>query len=150
MPLNLGNPIPQGPITGSIWPAGVGGSFGSTVQMAVAEGQVENVVSGVSSYTSKLLIPGGYKLLLGVSFLVASSITGITSIHVGIPGNTTLFANNWTISLGTGSIGMFLFNQGRYDTVDIPIVITSASGSNFTGGALRFAVHYIQLTQPAA
>ena len=96
-------------------------------------------------------IPGGV-LVLGVSARVTTLITGATGFQIGTAADPDAWANENLVAVGTTtSIGEFAlpFASGatgpEYYTAGTDIVIT-ANGPNFTGGAIRLIVYYMNFT----
>jgi len=112
------------------------GSAGSATEMVVAE----ELLSGLSgtSVTSTISIPNR-AIVLGVSTRTVSAITGATSYDCGISGETSKFGGSLGIATGSTNVGV-IGPQAFYSAT--PIVVT-ANGGNFTGGAVRVAIHYL-------
>ena len=97
-----------------------------------------------ASVTASNLIPAG-AIVLGVLVEVTTAITGATSFDVGDGATANRWGDNIAITLGT--------KTDLTDTTDtsVPIfpaannVVLTAVGSNFTAGAVRITVHYIDL-----
>jgi uncharacterized protein DUF2793 len=112
------------------------GPAGSATDMVVAE----ELLSGLSgaSVTSAITIPNR-AIVLGVSTRTVTAITGATSYDCGISGETSKFGGGLGIATGSTNVGV-IGPQAFYS--DTPIVLT-ANGGNFTGGAVRIAIHYL-------
>jgi Protein of unknown function (DUF2793) len=111
-------------------------SAGSATDMAVAE----ELLSGLSgaSVTSTIAIPNR-AIALGVSTRTATAITGATSYDCGIAGELSKFGGSLGAAQGSTNVGV-IGPQAFYAST--PIVLT-AQGGNFTGGAVRIAIHYL-------
>lgn len=132
---------------------GVNTLHGSSMQPAIAESSGtdgETLGTGVTTYTSSLQLPAGYKWIFGAGWLVKTTITGITTIDFGLTGSPTLFASNQSPSLTTGSSVIYGQNQLRWDDAPVSLLLTSHTGTNFTAGAVRFVLHYMILNPPTA
>jgi hypothetical protein len=103
----------------------------------------ELVTLSGASVNSASAIPNG-SICLGVSARSGPGITGATSYAVGIAGETTKFGNMLNIASGSTNFGIIGPTAFYSDT---PVVIT-ANGGNFTGGAVRIAIHHILITPP--
>ncbi len=112
------------------------GAAGSATDMVVAE----ELLSGLSgaSVASTVTIPNR-AIVLGVSTRTVTAITGATSFDCGISGETSKFGGSLGIAAGSTNVGV-IGPQAFYSVT--PIVLT-ANGGNFTGGAVRTAIHYL-------
>lgn len=109
--------------------------------MVIAEEQL-TALSGANVDTS-IVIPDR-AIVFGVSVRTTAAITGASSYDCGIAGETDKFGGLLNIaqdSTNAGVIGPTAFYA------DTPIRLT-ANGSNFTGGAVRVAIHYYQPQVP--
>lgn len=113
----------------------------ATTGMAVAE----ETLSGLSgaSRNSTIVIPNR-SIVLGVSCRVITAITGAASFDCGIAGETSKFGGSLGIAAGSSNIGV-IGPQAFY--ADTPVVLT-ANGGNFTGGAVRIAIHSLTVGAP--
>ncbi len=118
------------------------GALGSSVGMAV----LEETLSGLSGATvdSTIAIPNR-AICLGVSTRTTTAITGATSYGCGISGTPTKFGGSLGIAAGSTNIGV-IGPEAFYAAT--PIRLT-ATGGNFTGGAVRIAIHYLTLGLPS-
>ena len=112
------------------------GPAGSATDMVVAE----ELLSGLSgaSVTSAITIPNR-AIVLGVSTRTVTAITGATSYDCGIAGELSKFGGSLGAAQGSTNVGV-VGPQAFYSAT--PIVLT-ANGGNFTGGAVRIAIHYL-------
>jgi hypothetical protein len=102
-------------------------------------------LSGATKVSTADLIPAG-SLVLGVTVKVVTTITGATTFTIGDGTD----ADKWgaTIALAAGtktSIIDFTTTTPTYYAAATKITLT-ATGSNFTAGAVTITVHYISLT----
>ncbi len=100
---------------------------------------LEEELTGLSGATvdSSINIPSG-AIVFNVSERVTTSITGATSFSVGIAGEASKFGGSLGVSAGSTNMGV-IGPTGFYSPT--PIRLTAAGG-NFTGGAVRIAIHY--------
>lgn len=107
---------------------------------------LEETLSGLSGATrdSTILIPDR-SIVLGVSSRVVTSITGATSFGCGLAGEATKFGGSLGIAAGGTNVGV-VGPQAFY--APTPIRLT-ANGGNFTGGAVRIAIHYLTCAVPS-
>ena len=117
------------------------GPAGSAIDMVV----VEDLLSGLSggSVTSTIAIPNR-AIVLGVSTRTVTMITGAASYDCGISGETSKFGGSLGIGADSTNVGV-IGPQAFYAAT--PIVLT-AQGGNFTGGAVRIAIHYLLPVAP--
>ena len=115
---------------------------GGTSGMAV----IEQTISGLSgaSVSSTIQIPDR-SIVLGVSTRTTTTITGATSYDCGIASELSKFGGALGVAAGSTNVGV-IGPQAFY--ADTPIVLT-ANGGNFTGGAVRLAIHYLTLGVPS-
>ncbi|WP_163266437.1 DUF2793 domain-containing protein [Chelativorans alearense] len=105
----------------------------------------EELLSGLSGATvdSSIVIPNR-GIVFGVSTRTVTAVTGATSYDCGIAGEPSKFGGSLSISAGGTNAGV-IGPQAFY--ADTPIRLT-ANGGNFTGGAVRIAIHYFMPTVP--
>ncbi len=118
------------------------GAFGSALKVGVVEQLV--TLSGAST-TAATPIPADC-IVLGVGSRTVTAITGATSYEVGVSGNLSQFGSGLGIAAGSTNYGI-IGPTGIYSAT--PLVITAAGGS-FTGGAVRLAIFYLQITPPTS
>jgi len=116
----------------------VSGEFGSSTKIRITEEELTGL-SGATA-TSTISITAGL-IILGVSVRVTTSITGATTFDVGDGTTVDRFAAAVAISSGTTDRGAV---SPALQASSVNVVLT-ANGSNFTAGAVRIAIHYIQL-----
>lgn len=105
----------------------------------------EQVLTGLSGATvdTSIVIPDR-AICLGVSTVVQTAITGATSFGCGIAGQATKFGGLLGISAGASNRGV-IGPEAFY--ADTPVRLT-ADGGNFTGGAVRLAIHLLTVGVP--
>jgi Major tropism determinant N-terminal domain len=146
--------IQDGATNGGFGAGGTYGAFGSfarkpaLIESAGAGG--ETLTTGVTTYTSTVQLPAGYKFIMGAGWRINTTITGITTIDFGVTGSATLFAAIQSPSLTAGSTVIYGQNQVRFDAAPVSLLLTSHAGTNFTAGAIRFVVQYILLSPPTS
>ena len=126
---------------------------GAAVEVAVSEhggftgvGVLEETISGLTGATvdSTIQIPAR-SICLGVSTRTFAAITGATSYHCGLAGQPQKFGGFLGVGLGATNLGV-IGPEAFYS--DTPIQLT-ANGSDFTGGAVRLAIHYLTIGVPS-
>lgn len=124
------------------------GANGSFMQPVNQEGAVETLTTGVSNYTSTLQVPANF-ILVAVSYVIRTPITGCTQFELGISGTPALFGSGLSPNPGSAPTpGVVLPITPRAFTVATPLLLTSTVGGNFLSGALRFAYHGFLLAAP--
>ena len=117
------------------------GLAGSATDMVVAEELLSNL-SG-ASVTSTITIPDR-AIVLGVSTRTVTAIAGASSYDCGIAGEISKFGGSLGVAAGSTNVGV-IGPQAFYSAT--PIILT-ANGGNFTGGAVRMAIHYFLPSAP--
>jgi hypothetical protein len=134
------------PFSGS--PAVIG-TFGEQIRFRFATTELTAMAG--ATVTASNLIPDG-SFVIGVVSRVTTLIAGCTSIDIGIGSDTDMFANNSAILAGstttlaghTANIGI---NAGGAEDV----IVTAVGGAaNFSAGAIRLTVCYIDLVAPTS
>lgn len=118
------------------------GGNGATSGMAV----IEETLTGLSGANrdSTVTIPDR-AIVLGVSSRTVTAITGATSYDCGIAGEASKFGGSLGIAAGSTNRGV-IGPQAFY--ADTPIRLT-ARGGNFSGGAVRIAIHLLTVGLPS-
>ncbi len=118
-------------------------SNGATLGMAI----LQQTLSGLSgaTVTSTIEIPDR-AIVLGVSTRTTTAITGASSYDCGITGDLSKFGGSLGIAAGSTNVGV-IGPQAFYAAT--PIKLT-ANGGNFSGGAVKIAIQYLQLEAPTA
>ena len=125
---------------------------GAATQIVLTEEQ-SAALSGATTTLSNF-IPAN-AMVLGVTARVTTTITGATTWSMGISADddkwgsglalasgTTVNASDWTPQFSGQSI--YIAGSSADD------LVFTAAGSNFTGGVIRAAIHYIALTPPTS
>jgi len=118
------------------------GPGGASCAVALHE-ELMSDLSG-AAMDSTALIPDR-AIVLGVSTRTLTAITGATSYECGIAGEADKFGGSLAIGAGSSNVGV-IGPQAFY--ADTPIRLT-ANGGDFTGGAVRIAIHSLILSAPA-
>jgi len=106
---------------------------------AVSIGCLEQLVTLSGATTaSTTQIPAG-AIVLAVSNLVVTAITGATSYSCGVSGNPSEFGSSLGVAAGLTNLGLIGPNPFYVATS----VIFTAAGGNFTGGAVRMTIHFL-------
>jgi len=105
-----------------------------------------------ATVTATNLIPAG-SMVIGITVRVTTLITGATTFDIGDGTDVDRWGAAIALAAGTTTT-IANFTQ---DTDNGPIyfpsatsVVLTANGSNFTAGAVRITVHYIDLTAPTS
>lgn len=135
---------------GSTWVAGLRaaavdlarGPMGSAVGAAVQE-ELLSDLSGASVDTS-ITIPDR-AILLGVSSRTVTTITGATSYDCGTAAAVDKFGALLGIAAGSNNAGV-IGPEALYAATAVRL---TANGGDFTGGAVRIALHYLTIAVPS-
>lgn len=143
--------------TGAAWVqmANAMGFIAQSASVAVARspndattgvGVAEETLSGLSgaSVASSIVIPDR-AIVLGLSARTTTAITGAASFDCGIAGETSKFGGSLGIAAGSANIGVVGPQAFYADT----LIILTANGGYFTGGAVRIAIHYLTCGAPS-
>ena len=137
--------------TGGVWRYRSGGwsaesagtsPGGAATRLPVAETD-HSLASGPSS-TTPALIPDK-AIVLGVTARVTGGITGATGWQLGVPGAPDRYGSGF--GTATGSFAEGVTGQPLAYFGGTPLIVT-ALGGDFTGGSIRFAVHYLAISAP--
>ena len=133
---------------GVTWSAETSGSalasaHGATIGFHVLEGD-HTLTTGTTNATA-FVIPDR-AIVFGVSGIVLTDVTGATSWSLGVAADSGRYGTG--IGISAGSTVMGPSGPVTY-WADTPLLLTAA-GSDFTGGALRLAIHYMALSGPSA
>ncbi|QDP53530.1 MAG: putative ribonuclease III [Prokaryotic dsDNA virus sp.] len=130
--------------SGSSWaPLSVTPRVTSDAGAVLKMGINEELLSGLSgaSVATTIVIPTRC-VLLGVATRTVTSITGATSYDCGpTGGSASAYGGSLSIAAGSTNIGVIDPTAFYSDTT----VTLTANGGNFTAGAVRVSIQYIQL-----
>ena len=116
----------------------------NNASMVLGIAEEELVMSG-ADVTSTVVFPNR-SIIQAVSVYVTDDVTGATSYDCGISGEVSKFGGSLGIASGSNNVGVIGPTAVYSDTA----VILTANGSNFTGGTVRVALQYIQMTAPTS
>lgn len=122
---------------------GINGSF---LQLNTLEGSIETITPGSLTYTTTLQIPAR-AMVVGVSYYVITAITGCTSFEIGVLGTPAMFATALGTAAGSSNAGIGGPNTFYSAT---PLLLTSMTGGNFTGGMIRLSIQYLTISAPTS
>lgn len=117
------------------------GDLGAATKAVLLEEEVSPLSGG--SVQTTITIPDR-AIVFGVSVRTSSAITGATSFDCGIAGETSKFGGSLGITEGASNVGV-IGPQAFY--IDTPVVLT-ANGGDFSGGAVRVAIHAVVPVAP--
>ena len=113
---------------------------------AVVTKIVDTAALSGATVTLTSAIPGG-AVVVGVSAIVTTAITGATGFEIGVAADLTRYASIFTTTQGTTVTAV------TNSTATAPINYASATNllitsktSAFTGGVIRVAIHYLSFT----
>lgn len=116
---------------------------------AVTFGRViesDHTLSLASSSTTSAIIPDK-AVVLGVTARVIAEITGATGWSLGIAGSTDRYGTGYGTALNSFAHGVSGQPLAYYGGTELVI---TAEGGDFTAGAIRLALHCMELQQPNA
>ena len=117
--------------------------FEATTAFKILEEEV-TVASG-AFVDSTIQIPNR-GIVLGVSTRTTQAVAGATSYDCGVSGNTSQFGGTLGVALGSTNAGVI----GPSAFFAATAIRLTANGSNFTGGKIRVAIHFIEVAVPTS
>ena len=129
-----------------VWVAGrTGGGAGGAVTLTrIAE--VDHTLNAGATSTTPEVIPDK-AVVLGITARVIEDITGATGWSLGVAGSPDRYGSGYGVALNSFAHGVTSQPQAYFGATALEL--TSAGGA-FTGGKVRVAVHYAELTPPVA
>lgn len=126
------------------WVAGrTGGAAGGAVTLTkIAE--IDHDLGTGSSSTTPTVIPDK-AIVLGVTARVIEEVTGASAWSLGVPGSTDRYGTSYGTALNSFAQGVTGQPQAYFGDTALEI---TAEGGTFTGGRIRLAIHYADLTPP--
>jgi len=118
------------------------GANGSNIQIALIELLV--TLSGAST-TASIQIPAN-SIVLAVGARVVTTITGASAYEVGVSGSASQFGSGLGLAVGSSNNGLI----GPAPFYSATSIIVTATGSNFTGGAVRLSIHHLLCGPPTS
>ena len=132
---------------GANWQRGMAtlSQHGAGLRAGLAE--IEHIIGAGTTSATAIIIPS-HVMVLGVTARVIAEITGtLTGWQLGNVGAPDRFGTGLGLSLGSWAKGILSAPQTYYTPSSLEL---SATGGNFADGAVRIAVHYLELTLPQA
>tara|TARA_R110002012_G_scaffold40547_10_gene111703 strand:+ start:13569 stop:14312 length:744 start_codon:yes stop_codon:yes gene_type:complete len=117
------------------------GVMGSTTSLGIIDATVSGMTG--SAVTASLILPAN-ALILGVTARVTTPIVGATGFALGIAGEPELFGTGYAPETSTEAVGVI----GPRAFATATLVVVTAEGGSFTGGALNLACHTLTLGAP--
>ncbi len=111
---------------------------------ALRQVEIDHTVSAGSTSETTPFIPDK-AIVLGVTGRVTAGITGAASWSLGVTGSPDRYGSGIGASLNSFAHGVTGSPLAYYGGSSL--LLTSA-GADFTGGAVRLAVHYFELSPP--
>lgn len=115
---------------------------GANVQAGVIEFQ-QSALSG-ASVTCSTQIPANC-IVLAVGVRVTTTIVGPTSYEIGESGNLSEFGSGLSLPAGSNNFGL-IGPKAFYSNTNL---ILTATGGNFSAGAVRISISYMLANPPA-
>jgi len=127
-------------------------NFYNTSVKSAKAGLVTKIVdSGTLSGASVTLtsaIPAN-SVVVGVSTIITTGITGASGYDLGVSGDLARYVNFAGVTLGATTNAVSGTSTAPVSYPSFTNLIVTAKTSNFTGGALRIAIHYINFANLA-
>ncbi len=101
-------------------------------------------LSGATTSTAIQIPDKG--ICIGVSCRVTTEVTGATSFDIGDGSTANLFGDDIGLTVDTTNNGV-IDPTAYYAATSI---VFTANGSNFTGGVVRTAIHYMTINAPTS
>ncbi|MAN63248.1 MAG: ribonuclease III [Parvibaculum sp.] len=135
---------------GFVWIAGPAGTVAAlTPNLAatrIETTEIDHTILAGASNDTALTIPDR-AIVFGVTGRVLTDITGPASWTLGVSADPGRYGNSIGISAGSTVNGVSGTPTAYYGAT--PVRVTG-TGGDFTGGALRLALHYLILNVPSA
>jgi hypothetical protein len=126
-----------------VWRDGVAlTAHGGRVTLRAKEEEL--TLSGAFTETADAAFLPDRAIVLGVASRTTQAITGASSYDVGISTEVNKFGGTLGIALNSTNVGVIGPTAFYADTK----VRVTANGSNFTGGKVRLAVYFLEMTAP--
>ncbi len=131
---------------GGVWVEGrIGGTSGGAATLSRVIG-IDHTLALAGSSTTAAIIPDK-AVVLGVTGRVTTAITGATGWSLGVAGATTRYGSGYGIAQNAFAHGVTGQPQAYYGGTSLEI---TAEGGSFTAGAIRLAVHCMEIAPPDA
>ena len=104
-----------------------------------------SVQAGATSETAAFIPDKA--IVLGATGRVIDAIAGATSWQLGVAGSPDRYGSGFGVGAGSYAHGVSGTPLAYYGGTSL---LLTAVGGNFTGGTVRFAVHYFELSPPRA
>lgn len=108
--------------------------------------EIDHTLTVGASSTTVAAIPDK-AIVLGVTARVAAEITGATTWSLGVSGSPDRYGSGFGTAQNSFAHGVTGQPQAYFGAT--PLVATAAGG-DFTGGALRIAVHILEIAPPVS
>ena len=102
-----------------------------------------------ASITWSNAIPAGCEVL-GVSSRLTTEITGASGFQIGDGTDVDRWADKDATAAGTTTDMADFTDTGRHLYTSVTNIVVTAKTSNFTAGAIRLTLHYIELVPPTS
>lgn len=106
--------------------------------------ELDHTLTLAGTSTTTAIIPDK-AIVLGVSGRVISEITGATGWSLGIAGSIDRYGTGYGTVVNSFALGVSGQPQTYYGGTEL---VVTAEGSNFTAGAIRLAVHCLEIQPP--
>lgn len=126
------------------WHAGAqAGSQGGAASFArIAE--IDHVLGAGATSTTAAIIPDK-AVVIGVTGRVTTAIAGATSWSLGVSGAASRYGSGYGVTVGAFAHGVSSQPQAYYGG---SALLVTAGGGDFSAGAIRLAVHFLEIAPP--
>ena len=108
--------------------------------------EIDHVLALAASSTTAAIIPDK-AVVLGVTGRVTTAIAGVTGWSLGVAGATNRCGSGYGPAFNAFAHGVTGQPQAYFGATALEI---TAEGGSFTGGAIRLAMHYLEISPPNA
>ena len=131
--------------TGGTWVGGHAGGTAGGASTTLRVIEIDHVLAVGASSVTGAMIPDK-AVVIGVTGRVTTEITGVTGWSLGVPGAVDRYGTGYGTALASWAHGITGQPQPYFGATALEI---TAEGGSFTGGAVRLAVHCMEIAPPA-
>lgn len=124
------------------------GTMNAAYSQISAVSELHTLAAAATSDTT-ITIPAN-SLVVGVTLRVTTTITGCTTLDVGVAGATTRYGTGIALTSGTTNVSPGTTNPTIYSAATAIRFTAVGGGASFTAGVIRVTVHYISLSAPTS
>ncbi len=130
---------------GANWRPGLVTLSQKNAGMALKVAQIDHVIAAGAVSVTAAVIPAN-AVVVGATARVVNDLTGtLTSWQLGNPGAVGRYGSGLGLAANAFARGVLGQPTAFYSATPMQL---DATGGNFTGGTVRIAVHYFEITLP--